>query len=235
MKRYRGSVRFLISIMAGALALAVSRPARAASLSVQPAPAPSADAVPAALAGRLDAQGTQLVSGGSPLCNLWLLKTVPTVKASDSSPDILYGNLQIGTLVGVMQFLAPGQDFRHQKVPAGVYTLRYGQIPQDGNHMGVSQYRDFLLLCPIAADTKLDTALGFDDLVALSRKATGTGHPGVMSLVPANSSMKALPATSSDDSGDQVVQFNLPEQGASGAQTAPMALVIVPGSQSGEQ
>lgn len=218
-----------------AMALLVPRAAAAANLTVQPAPALPADAIPTGLASRLDPQGAQLSSGGSPLCNFWMLKSVPTVPSTSTEPDILYGNLQVGELVGVMQVLAPAQDFRHQKVPPGVYTMRYGQIPQDGNHMGVSQYRDFLLLGPVAADTKLDAVLGFDDLVALSRKTAGTGHPAVLSLIPANSSVKTLPGVFSDDSGDQVVQFSIPEQGASGAQATPMALVIVPGAQSGEQ
>lgn len=240
MNRKRGAVPFSIAILAFAALLTSIFGGRDAALAApppdvtaQPAPAPAPGAVPAALAGDLAPQGAQILSGGTPLCNLWLLKSVPTVKSSDSSPDILYGNLQIGQLVGVMQILAPAQDFRHQKVPAGVYTLRYGQIPQDGNHMGVSQYRDFLLLCPVAADTKLDTALGFDDLVALSRKTLTTGHPAVLSLIPASSSVKALPGAFSDDSGDQVVEFDLPEQGA--ATPVPMALVIVPGAQSGQQ
>ncbi len=236
MNRKRGVLPLSTAILVLAVLMTPGAATRAsaapANLTVQPAPR-AAGAVPAALAGNLDPQGAQILSGGSPLCDLWLLKSVPTVKSTDSSPDILYGNLQIGELVGVMQILAPAQDFRHQKVPAGVYTLRYGQIPQDGNHMGVSQYRDFLLLCPVGADTKLDTTLGFDDLVALSRKTAGTGHPAVMSLIPASSSVKTVPGAFSDDSGDQVVQFDLTEQGA--ASPVPVALVIVPGAQSGEQ
>lgn len=231
MKRRSGLLPVSIAILAVVAAVGVPSAAAAANLTVQPAPAPAAGAVPAALASRLDPQGAQLSSGGSPLCNLWVLKSVPTVPSSSGEPDILYGNLQVGELVGVLQVLAPAQDFRHQKVATGVYTLRYGQIPQDGNHMGVSQYRDFLLLGPVSADTKLDAALGFDDLVSLSRKTSGTGHPAVMSMVPTNSSVTALPGVFDDDSGDQVVQFSLPEQGAA----KPVALVIVPGAQSGEQ
>jgi hypothetical protein len=223
------------AILAVAMVLAAAHLAVAANLTVQPAPAPSADTVPAALAGKLEAQGIQISSGGAPLCNVWLLKSVSTTQASAGSPDILYGNLQIGTTVGVMQILAPMQDFRHQKLPPGVYTLRYGQIPQDGNHMGASQYRDFLLLCPAAADTKAGDVLSFDDLVSLSRKTAGTGHPAVLSMIPANSGLKTLPGSFSDDSADQAVQFSLPEQGASGSQATPVALVIVPGAQSGEQ
>jgi hypothetical protein len=238
MRRKSGVLLSTASPVLAALIVAVADAGRVlaaapASLTAQPAPAPAAGAIPAALAGDLAPQGAAILSGGTPLCNLWLLKSVPTVRSSDNSPDILYGNLQIGELVGVMQFLAPAQDFRHQKVPAGVYTLRYGQIPQDGNHMGVSQYRDFLLLCPAAADTNPDTALGFDQLVALSRKSLTTGHPAVMSLIPANSGVQTLPGAFNDDSGDQVVQFDLAEQGA--ASPVPVALVIVPGAQSGQQ
>jgi hypothetical protein len=234
MNRRNRSLSLWVAVLAVAVAVWL-RPAAAANLTMQPAPPPAADVVPAGLAGRLDPHGTQLLSGGTPLCNLWLLNPVPTVKPTSTSPDILYGNLQIGTLVGLMQILAPARDARHQKLPPGVYTLRYGQIPQDGNHMGVSQYRDFLLLCPAAADAKPGTALGFDDLVNLSRKTAGTGHPAVMSMLPANSSLKTLPAVFSDDSGDEAVQFDLHEQAASGAQDVPAALVIVPGAQTGEQ
>lgn len=235
MKRRSGVLPASVAIAAVTFSLSVPRAATAASLTVQPAPAPSADSVPPALASRLDPQGAQLSSGGTPLCNLWVLKSVSTVPSSSSEPDILYGNLQVGELVGVMQVLAPAQDLRHQKVPPGVYTMRYGQIPQDGNHMGVSQYRDFLLLGPLTADTKLDAVLGFDDLVALSRKTVGSGHPAVMGLIPASSSVKTMPGVFSDDSGDQAVQFDLSEQGASGSKATPLALVIVPGAQSGEQ
>lgn len=231
MKRRSELLPVSAAILAVAISLSLPRTATAANLTVQPAPAPVAGAVPAALASRLDPQGAEVSSGGSPLCNVWVLKSVATVPSTSSEPDILYGNLQVGELVGVMQVLAPAEDFRHQKVQPGVYTLRYGQIPQDGNHMGVSQYRDFLLLGPVAADTKPDAVLGFDDLVALSRKTLTSGHPAVLSLIPANSSVKTPPAVFNDDSGDEVVQFDLPEQGAA----KPMALVIVPGAQSGGQ
>jgi hypothetical protein len=206
-----------------------------ANLSVQPAPSLASGSVPAALAAALDPQGERVISGGNALCDIWLLKSVPVVKSSAASPDIVYGGLQVGTLVGVIQILAPAQDFRHQKLPPGLYTLRYGQIPQDGNHMGASQYRDFLLLGPAAADPQVDKPLAFDDLVALSRKTAGTGHPAVMSLIPANSNVKTLPGTFSDDAGDAVLQFSLHEQSAGSTEATPVALVIVPGAQSGEQ
>ena len=130
----------------------------------------------------------------------------------------------------VMATVARGldaEDARDQKLKVGLYTMRYAQVPQDGNHMGVSQYRDFLVVSPLAADTQLDKALSFDDLVALSRRATGTGHPAVMSLVSPNPAYKKLPAVVSDDQGNCSIQVNLHEKSSSGEQVTALALLLV--------
>ena len=54
--------------------------------------------------------------------------------------DVLYGALPEGALLGVVHFPKATTDFRSQTIKAGFYTLRYGLIPQDGNHMGVNPY-----------------------------------------------------------------------------------------------
>ena len=37
-------------------------------------------------------------------------------------------------------------------VPPGVYTLRLGYQPQDGDHMGTAPHSEFCLACPAAED-----------------------------------------------------------------------------------
>ena len=59
--------------------------------------------------------------------------------------------------------------------------------------MGVAPQRDFLLLAP-ADDDRSTEALPFDEVVALSRKATGTRHPSVWSLVEPEDDPDSLPA-----------------------------------------
>jgi hypothetical protein len=224
--------RFASISLVAAVVLTASMLALAQDFTIQPSPALSTLNVPAALADQLDPQGSRLVHnsnrGSTPIADVWWVKSAPAIKATASAGDVLVDNVQVGTLLGLLQFLSnDAEDARDQKLKPGLYTMRYAQIPQDGNHMGVSQYRDFLALSPLAADTQLDKVLSFDDLVDLSRKATGTGHPAVMSLVSPNPAYKKLPAVVSDDQGNCSIQASLHEKSPSGEQDKALALLVV--------
>lgn len=189
---------------------------------VESAGAPSGAA--AALQGILEAQGIKLEDAqGKVVCELWLRKAIPMSTAAAGSGDVIYGGLGVGELVAVVNFPVDFSDFRGQKVKAGYYTARYAQIPQDGNHMGVSNYRDFLLLVPISADTQPAQALTLDNLLKLSRLASGSNHPAILMLDPASTS--AAPNSAfADDEGNTALQVKL--NGTSGAGT-PFAIVFV--------
>lgn len=153
--------------------------------------APSA--VPQAVRGVLEDKGFSLKQDdGAPLCDLWLRKSVPSQPKKDSQ-DVLYTQLPESTLVGVISFPQATTDFRGQAIKPGTYTLRYELIPNDGNHLGVSPNRDFLLLVPADADVDPNATFKFQDLVSMSRKATGTRHPGPLSLTqPGDGSAPSL-------------------------------------------
>jgi hypothetical protein len=223
-------VKRVVSVVVAALILLLTSAfSSAQKCSLQPSAALSSLGVPPALAGQLDPQGSRMVRDGStPVADVWWVKSAPATKPS-AEGDLLVNNLQVGTLVGLLQVVSnDAKDARDQALKPGLYTMRYGQIPQDGNHMGVSQYRDFLLLSPVSADTQLDKVLSFDDLVNLSRKTTGTGHPAVMSLVPPNTGYKKLPAVVVDDQGDCSLQADLHEKSPSGGeQDIEISLVLV--------
>src|SRR5439155_490958 len=138
--------------------------------------------VPDAVRQTLDSKGYRvLLDDNSPACELWLRKNVPAQPKKDSQ-DVIYTQLAESTFVGVLHFPKTASDFRGQAIPAGFYTLRYALIPNDGNHLGVAPNRDFLLLVPVASDADPNAIFKFQDLVALSRTATGTKHPGPLSL-----------------------------------------------------
>jgi len=180
--------------------------------------------VPAAIQATLDTQGVRVTNDqGAVLCEVWLLKTLPASPNPSTSSDVLYGTFPVGALVGVVHFPSATTDFRSQSIKAGFYTLRYGQIPQDGNHMGVNPYPDFLALGPVAADAALDKTLGFADLVKLSKQASGTNHPAVLSLIPVASGAK-FPSAAKSDQGYWALQMSLAGKGG-GSQ--PVALVLV--------
>jgi hypothetical protein len=175
--------------------------------------------VPAAMRSALEPQGARLILPEGPWCELWLRKSVSDGK--NGAPGALHGELSLSTAVGVIHFLAPVADFRGQAIGPGFYSLRYAVTPTDGSHMGVSEYPDYLLVVPAAEDPDLDAALKFDELMALSRKATGTRHPGVFALTrPSGSS---YPAATTNDSGYVVLQVKAKLR--SGGE-APIALVV---------
>jgi len=212
-----------------AFSVCATRARAQAEFTLEQSPALSTLQVPSALADRLDPQGSRIIHHKETICDVWWLKSVPAVPSTNSEPDLLYGSLRPGSLVGLLQFISPSaQDFRNQKLKPGLYTMRYAQIPQDGNHMGVSEYRDFVLLSPLSADTQLDKTLSFDDLVNLSRKAAGTGHPAVISLAPPNPAYKKLPALLQDDQGNCSLQVDLHENPTSGApQDVKLVILLV--------
>ncbi len=172
----------------------------------------------------LQPQGASLLNGsGKVLCNVWLRKDLTLAKNPDMEGNVLYGKIAQGSLIGVIQFPENAKDYRGQPVKAGYYTLRYELIPQNGNHMGVSQYRDFLLLIPAAKDPGGDTPISFDDCVKLSREATDTGHPSIMMMDPVSDSDKTFPAVFQDYSQDWALQ----EQTEVGGAKLPLAIVLV--------
>ncbi len=166
-----------------------------------------------------DAVRQTLDSKGYRVCELWLRKNVPAQPKKDSQ-DVIYTQLAESTFVGVLRFPKTGSDFRGQAIPAGYYTLRYALIPNDGNHLGVAPNRDFLLLLPVASDADPNASFKFQDLVALSRTATGTKHPGPLSLAqPAGTA----PALSKDDQDHWI--FSAAVKLASGEEL-PFGLVV---------
>jgi len=163
------------------------------------------------------------VTGPSGLyCELWLRKSVPAAATPDTELGVTFGQIAVGTLVGVIQFPAEVIDYRAQHIHPGVYTLRYGLMPSDGNHMGQAPQRDFFLASPVAVDTDPAT-LTFDQTVALSAKTTGTKHPSVWSLgPPLDSNSPSIVNDQSSQAWD--LEFSLAIEGAG---PTPVALVVV--------
>jgi hypothetical protein len=151
------------------------------------------DSVPTAVVQVLEPHGHRLkLADGDVVCDIWFRKTVPAQTAKQQSEGLLYPELSESMLVGVISFPKATTDFRGQPIAPGTYTLRYELMPDDGNHLGVAPDRDFLLLVGAASDPDPGAHFKFDELVQMSRKATGTNHPGPLSLAQASGSVTSL-------------------------------------------
>ena len=128
----------------------------------------------------LDSKGWRVTLADGAYCDVWLRTSIPPGKTDQ--PGAVYTSLGESTLIGVITFARATTDFRGQAVKPGSYTMRYALHPTDGNHLGISPIRDFLVMVPVALDQNPDQVFKFEELTKLSTKTTGTNHPGVLSL-----------------------------------------------------
>ena len=118
---------------------------------------------------------------GKVFAELWFRAQAPTGPAT-TEEGVSLTTIPHGSLVGAIRFPGRGADRRGQTIKPGVYTLRLAYYPVDGAHQGVSPQRDFLKIIPASEDKDLNATPSYDDLVAMSKKASGTSHPAILSV-----------------------------------------------------
>jgi hypothetical protein len=138
------------------------------------------EGVTPAIAEQLAPASVTLIRGTSrTIFHLWLCKEWK-LAAFEAKGDVIYP-FQPGQLMGLVQVVRKHSDFRDQDIADGVYTLRYGQQPVDGAHIGTSPTRDFLLLVPAKVDKSVKP-FEYEDLILASAEVAGTNHPALFSL-----------------------------------------------------
>jgi hypothetical protein len=153
----------------------------------EPAGAPPSELAPA-ISQALQQQGTKIVAGnGTVVCEVWFRTALPSGGQS-SDQNVTLGTIPQGALLGAIRFPAPGADRRGQAIKSGVYTLRYSLMPVNGDHQGAAPQRDFVALTPAGDDKDANATPSYDALMAMSRKASGTPHPAVLSIWGAGAS-----------------------------------------------
>jgi hypothetical protein len=190
---------------------------------------PLKEAAPAALneavCAELAAEGVRILGAeGNPFADLWLRKSVPVQQAKEE-PAIKFTALKPGTLVGAVRFHGEGSDFRAQKVAPGVYTLRYAVQPQDGDHQGTSDTRDFLALLP-AADDSTPEPMEPKSAIEHSTKVSGKKHPAILYLAKVRAE-SGFPRLVQDKANERwVLQGEIPAA-VDGAKPVRLGIVVV--------
>jgi hypothetical protein len=122
---------------------------------------------------------------GQTIADLWFRKGVPGSEKPDGPKGaVQFPFLADGELIGVIHFAIEGHDYRDQPIAKGVYTMRYGLQPVNGDHLGVSTYRDYSLLLPASKDLSL-TVPRRKQLEERSAESAGTSHPAIFLLLEA--------------------------------------------------
>jgi hypothetical protein len=186
------------------LALLLTSAVAALLLTLAPSVTPLTDKPPSDLSGGVVSRLTpaaRIVTGPATL-DLWLADKLE----STGGPG--WSGVESGTLVGAMRVTGEFKEIRGKVVKPGVYTLRYGLQPQNGDHLGISTFREFVLLSPAAID-KDPKVLGFDGVVALSKEVIGTAHPASLSLDPPEDAPGAVLSVYKNEHGHDGVVFQI--------------------------
>ncbi len=171
------------------------------ALTATKASAPPPSEVAPATAALLAPDAISVIVGDVPI-QLWWVKALALEAAPSSAPR--WENVSDGTLIGVIRVGATWHDIRGYVVKPGVYTLRFALQPENGDHLGVSPNREFLLMAPADVDIA-PAVVGYKGAVDLSKKAVNRAHPSALSLDPPIATRPALSPVSNDIGLDGVV------------------------------
>ena len=154
------------------------------------------------IAATLDPQGYRVQGPENAVMEFWLVKNLRVKPGFKPTLSVLYP-FSPGQLIGAVRIPEKSKltDFRGQEMTAGVYTLRYGQQPEDGNHIGTSETADFLLALPAKIDVDPKPVSGPDQLAETSAKSVSSTHPAIFSLL-ALKKPPAKPALTHDEDHD---------------------------------
>lgn len=147
--------------------------------------------------------------GDKPAYEFWLCSEIPLASKPASTAKGLDA-LKQATLLGVVQIPSSMRDYRDDELPAGVYTMRFTLQPQDGNHLGTSEFAYFAALTPAKLDTKPDGIADYKALVKVSSKETSTDHPLILSLRPVSSDAGELPLLNVPAAEHKSVRVKIP-------------------------
>ena len=182
------------------------------------------------IAALVDAKGQTIVGKDGAVCSVWLVKEVPMKANFKPTLNVKYP-FAPGELIGVLQVQAKSKytDFRGQEIKPGVFTLRYGQQPEDGNHVGTSDLADFLLAIPASVDTDPNPIAAFKALAERSAKTAGSTHPAIFSLLPGEKPVEKPTLTHDGDKDHTMLSVVLTAKGGT-----KIALRLVVIGKSGE-
>ena len=197
MKRFVKSIASVVLIAASVVSLAAFQGIEA-QLHKEPVP----QEVAAPVAATLIAGGVRAVASGVTI-DFWWVKGLQV-----SAAPATWAAVAEGSLVGAARIGGDFRDIRGRVIRAGVYTLRYAVQPDNGDHLGTSPFRDFLLLVPAALDTGA-APLGHDGTVDLSKRTVGGSHPAVWSIDPPMTA-EAVSGKHTTELGHQAVIVEVP-------------------------
>ena len=175
----------------------------------------------------LSETGYEVTGPDGVVCVIWLAKELGVKPKFKPSLSVAYPFTN-GQLLGAVQFPegTHGVDFRAQEIESGVYTLRYGQQPVDGNHLGTSEIRDFCLALPADKDKDPKPIFDMRQLTGTAADAAGSTHPAIFLMsAPPEKPEKEAKLLQDEDHDYWILQ--MATTGKAGDKSVPLSMRIV--------
>ena len=141
------------------------------------------ESVSAEIAATLEPKAYEISKGDKILYRFWFGKSLQLAAKPESAGKGVEQFVQ-PSVIGLVEVLEEHRDYRDDELFENVFTIRYGIRPNDGNHLGSSDFRHFGVLVPVKQDTKLNGIDGYKPLVKASSLDTVSDHPVILSLRP---------------------------------------------------
>jgi hypothetical protein len=179
-----------------------------------------------AVKSTLGNQCHRVIEDGDVVLEFWPRASLP-LTGKPASVDKALDTFATASLFGVLRLHRDLRDYRDDKLPKGVYTMRFGKILADGNHLGASEFPYFAVLIPAAKDKASDGITTFKNMTQASAKETSSEHPMFMSLRPLKEKPATVPAVTepAPDHKSLVVVMTGKAEGAD--QPSELVLAIV--------
>ena len=151
------------------------------------------DAVAPEIASTMSVQAYEIFKDEDLVYRFWFREVIPLSAIPEKAEMALDQFIQ-PSLIGVVEVPEESRDYRDDELFKNVFTMRYGLRPDDGNHLGTSDYRHFAVLIPADQDQTLNGIEGYKPLVKASSDDTISDHPVILSLRPADGDTEKLPS-----------------------------------------
>lgn len=162
-----------------------------------------------------------------PFYEFWFRTEIPLAEkppAEGLPPTVM----REGTLVGAVKVLKQRFDFKDLEIPPGIYVLRFGLQPEDGNHQGTSPTRTFVLLLPAKDDKDLNAFTDHDPMVKASSAISPDEHPVTLSLQPVKEKGEEFPRLAAHEGGKfKLLYLRLPANMEDRTQHVSLTLGLV--------
>ena len=102
------------------------------------------------------------------------------------------------------------RDYRDDELPPDTYTMRFAFQPQDGNHLGTSEFTYYAVLVSSKNDPAPDAIPDYKKLVKASSKGRSNDHPIILSLRPSNEESAEAPKLAEPAPDHKSVRVTIP-------------------------